>query len=51
MRENQDKYRIPEMMSFTQVYFSPAKREDAMEAAKTVLAHLEHGEKGPEEAH
>ncbi len=37
MRENQEKYHKPEMMSFTQVYFNPDKRKDVMEEAKTVL--------------
>jgi len=48
--ENQEKYRIPEMMSFTQVYFNPSKRKDAMEEAKTVLARLKQAERAPEEA-
>lgn len=50
MRENQAKYRIPEMMSFTQVYFSPDKRKDAIQEAKTVLAHLKSTQSTPEEA-
>ena len=50
MRENQEKYRIPEMISFTQVYFNPDKRKDVLADAKTVLAHLELAGKGPEEA-
>ena len=50
LRENQEKYRIPEMMSFTQVYFNPGKRKDAMEEAKTVLASLKSTQSPPEEA-
>jgi len=50
MRENQEKYRIPQMISFTQVYFNPSKRKDAMEEAKTVLARLKPAERAPEEA-
>jgi hypothetical protein len=50
MRENQEKYRVPEMMSFTQVYFSTETREDALKEAKTVLARLKSAESGPEEA-
>jgi len=50
MRENQNKYRIPETMSFTQVYFKPGKRQDIFEEAKTVLARLKQEEIAPEEA-
>jgi hypothetical protein len=50
LRKNQEKYRIPEMMSFTQVYFNPSKRKNVMEEAKTVLARLKHAERAPEEA-
>ncbi len=50
MRENQEKYRKPEMISFTQVYFNPGKRKDAMEEAKTVLARLKSEQSPPEEA-
>jgi parvulin-like peptidyl-prolyl isomerase len=50
MQKNQERYRIPEMMSFTQVYFNPSKRKDAMKEAKTVLARLKPAERGPEEA-
>ncbi|MHC4153871.1 MAG: peptidyl-prolyl cis-trans isomerase [Planctomycetota bacterium] len=50
LQENQDKYRIPEMMSFTQAYFNPSKRKDAMEEAKTVLASLKSTQSPPEEA-
>jgi hypothetical protein len=50
LRENQEKYRIPEMMSFTQVYFNPSKRKNVMEEAKTVLARLKSAERAPEEA-
>jgi parvulin-like peptidyl-prolyl isomerase len=38
------------MISFTQVYFNPCKRKDAMEEAKTVLARLKSTERAPEEA-
>ena len=50
LRENQEKYRIPEMISFTQVYFNPGKRKDVMEEAKTVLARLKSAQSAPEEA-
>lgn len=50
MLVNQEKYRIPEMMSFTQVYFNPDRRKDVMEDAKTVLAQLRQAGRGPEEA-
>jgi hypothetical protein len=50
MRKNQERYSIPEMMSFTQVYFNPNKRKDAMKEAKIVLARLKQAERGPEEA-
>jgi len=50
MQENQDKYRIPEMMSFTHVYFSPDKRKDVMEEAKAVLAQLKSAKSAPNEA-
>jgi peptidyl-prolyl cis-trans isomerase C len=50
LRENQEKYRIPKMMSFTQVYFNLGKRKDAMEEAKAVLARLKSAQIAPEEA-
>ena len=50
LRENQEKYRIPEMISFTQVYFNPGKRKDVMEEAKTVMARLKSAQSTPEEA-
>jgi hypothetical protein len=50
MVEKHEKYRIPEMISFTQVYFNPDKRKDVMEEAKTVLGRLKSAESPPEEA-
>jgi hypothetical protein len=50
MRENQAKYRIPEMISFTQVYFNPEKRKNVMEDAKAVLARLKSAQREPKEA-
>ncbi len=50
MQENQDKYRIPEMISFTHIYFNPDKRKDVMEEAKTVLARLKSAQREPKEA-
>jgi hypothetical protein len=50
LRENQEKYRIPEMISFTQVYFNPDKRKEATGEAKTVLASLKSVQSPPEEA-
>jgi hypothetical protein len=50
LRENPEKYRIPETMSFTQVYFSPGKRKNALEEAKAVLARLKAAQSPPAEA-
>lgn len=50
MQVNQHKYRDPEMLSFTQVYFNPHKRKDAGEDAKAVLALLKKAKRTPEEA-
>jgi len=50
MQDNQEKYRIPDIISFTQVYFNPSKRKDAMEEAKTALARLKQAESAPEAA-
>lgn len=43
MQENQGKYQIPEMISFTHVYFNPDKREDVIKEAKAVLSRLQAG--------
>jgi hypothetical protein len=48
--ENQEKYRIPEMISFTQVYFNPDKRKDVMKDAEKVLASLKSEKTTPDEA-
>ena len=50
MQENQEKYRIPVMISFTHVYFNPDKRKDVTEEAKNVLARLKSAQSPPEEA-
>jgi len=50
MLENQEKYRVPEEISFTQVYFNPNKRKGPVEDAQNVLASLKQEEIGPEEA-
>jgi len=50
LQENQDKYRIPEMMSFTHVYFNPDKRKDVMEDAQTLLDRLKSGQTTAEES-
>ncbi len=50
MRQNQEKYRIPEMISFTQVYFNPEKRKNLMKEAENVLARLKPAKSAPEEA-
>jgi hypothetical protein len=50
MRQNQEKYRIPEMISFTQVYFNPEKRKNLMKEAENVLARLKSAKSAPEEA-
>lgn len=50
LRENQDRYRIPEMISFTQVYFSPEKRKDITKEAEKLLVRLKSEQSAPEEA-
>jgi parvulin-like peptidyl-prolyl isomerase len=50
MQENREKYRIPEMISFTQIYFNPGKRQDVMQEAKAVLARLKSAKSPPEKA-
>lgn len=50
MQENQERYRIPEMMSFSHVYFNPGKRKDVMKDAEKVLVQLKSAQSGPEEA-
>ena len=50
MHKNQEKYRIPEMISFTQVFFKLDERKNAMEEAKTVLASLRSAKSAPGEA-
>jgi hypothetical protein len=40
MQENQEKYLIPEMMSFAHVYFNPEKRKDSKNKAKNILLQL-----------
>ena len=50
LRENPEKFRIPEMISFTHVYFSPEKRKTAVEEAKTVLVGLKSADSPAEEA-
>jgi len=50
MQENQEKYRIPVMISFTHVYFNPDKRKDVTGEAKTVLDRLKSAQSPPEEA-
>lgn len=50
MKENQGKYRIPEMMSFTHIYFNPDKRKAALKEAKIVLDRLKTAESLSEEA-
>ena len=44
MQENQEKYRIPEMMSFTHIYFDPDKSKEVVNEAKTVLDRLKSAE-------
>jgi hypothetical protein len=50
MRENQGKYRVPEMISFTQVFFRSDEGRDAMQEAKNTLARLKSGEITAQEA-
>lgn len=50
MKENQEKYRIPEMISFTHIYFNPDKRKAALVEAKTVLDRLKSVESPLEDA-
>lgn len=44
MLENQEKYRIPEMITFTHIYFNPDKRKAVLKEAKTVLDRLKSAE-------
>ena len=48
--ENQETYRIPESLSFHQVYFSSEKRTNAVKDANTILANLKVKDIPPEEA-
>jgi peptidyl-prolyl cis-trans isomerase C len=50
LQENQEKYRIPEMITFTQVYFNPDKRKDVTKEAENILARLKSKQSAPEEA-
>lgn len=50
MQEKQDNYRIPEMITFTHVYFNPDKRKDVVKDVETVLSRLKSAETPPEEA-
>lgn len=50
LEENQEKYRIPEMMSFTQVFVNPEKRKDALREAKDILTRIKSGQHAPEHA-
>ncbi|MDX2441660.1 MAG: peptidylprolyl isomerase [Desulfobacterales bacterium] len=50
MQKNQEKYRIPEMISFSQVYFNPEKRKDSFDDAKKVLDRLKSSKSPPEKA-
>ena len=50
MKENQEKYRIPEMMSFTHIYFNPDKRKAVLKEAKIVLDRLKSAESSSKEA-
>lgn len=40
LQENQEKYRIPEMMSFSHIYFNPDKRKAVLKDAKIILDRL-----------
>jgi hypothetical protein len=48
-RENQEKYVIPEAVSFTHVYFNPDKRRDVNRDAESTLARLQTGKTSSEE--
>ena len=47
LQENQEKYRIPEMITFTQVYFNPDKRKDVTKEAENVLVRLKSEQSAP----
>lgn len=49
MQENQDRYRIPEEISFSQVYFNPDKRKDVTKEAEQLMARLKSEQSPPEE--
>jgi hypothetical protein len=50
LEQNRDKYKTPAMISFTQVYFSPEKRETALDDANAALAGLKAEDSPPEAA-
>ena len=50
MQENQENYRIPEMISFTHVYFNPDKRKDVLKDAEKILAQLKSAQSAPDQA-
>ncbi|MHC4439629.1 MAG: peptidyl-prolyl cis-trans isomerase [Planctomycetota bacterium] len=50
MQKKQEKYRIPETISFTHIYFSLEKRKDVLKEAETILAGLKSKNTSPEEA-
>ena len=50
LQKNQEKYRIPEMISFTQVYFNPEKRKDVTKEVEKLLDRLKSAQSAPEEA-
>ena len=50
MQENLEKYRIPEMVSFTHIYFNPDKRKDLTKEVENLLARLKLAQRPPAEA-
>jgi len=50
LQENQDRYRIPEEISFSQVYFNPDKRKDVAKEVEKLLVRLKSEQSPPEEA-
>ena len=50
LQKNPNRYRIPEIISFSQIYFNPDKRKDVTKEAEKLLARLKSAQSPPEEA-
>jgi hypothetical protein len=49
-QNNQETYLVPEMISFTHIYFNPDKRKDVVSDAEKILRQLQAGDTSEEEA-